>query len=107
MSHDADVEGRVRDICSRARRAARRLASVDTAAKNDALHLVAEGLRAGVSVLLEANARDVSSATTVSVAFRDRLTLNPDRIEAMAVGIEQVALLPDPVVHFASWRGRL
>jgi glutamate-5-semialdehyde dehydrogenase len=33
----------------------------------------------------------------VSVAFRDRLTLNPDRIEAMAVGIEQVALLPDPV----------
>ncbi len=105
MSHDADVEGRVRDICSRARRAARRLASVDTAAKNDALHLVAEGLRAGLSVLLEANARDVSSATTVSAAFRDRLTLNPDRIEAMAVGIEQVALLPDPVGEsIAAWR---
>jgi glutamate-5-semialdehyde dehydrogenase len=105
VTHDADVEGRVRDICSRARRAARRLASVDTAAKNDALHLVAEGLRAGVSVLLEANARDVSSATTVSAAFRDRLTLNPDRIEAMAVGIEQVALLPDPVGEsIAAWR---
>jgi glutamate-5-semialdehyde dehydrogenase len=105
VSHDADVERRVRDICSRARRAARRLASVDTAAKNDALHLVAEGLRAGVSVLLEANARDVSSATTVSAAFRDRLTLNPDRIEAMAVGIEQVALLPDPVGEsIAAWR---
>ncbi len=105
MSHDADVDGRVRDICTRARRAARRLASVDTAAKNDALHLVAEGLRAGVSVLLEANARDVSSATTVSAAFRDRLTLNPDRIEAMAVGIEQVALLPDPVGEsIAAWR---
>ena len=105
MSHDADVDGHVRDICSRARRASRLLASVDTAAKNDALHLVAKGLRAGVSLLLEANARDVSSATTVSAAFRDRLTLNPDRIEAMAGGIEQVALLPDPVGEsIAAWR---
>jgi glutamate-5-semialdehyde dehydrogenase len=105
VSHDADVESHVRDICTRARRAARRLASVDTAAKNDALHLVAEGLRAAVPALLEANARDVSSAVTVSAAFRDRLTLNPDRIEAMAVGIDQVALLPDPVGEsIAAWR---
>jgi len=105
VSHDADVEGRVRDICTRARRAARRLASVDTAAKNEALRLVAEGLRAGVPMLLEANARDVSSAATVSAAFRDRLTLNPDRIEAMAVGVDQVAVLPDPVGEsIAAWR---
>jgi glutamate-5-semialdehyde dehydrogenase len=56
-------------------------------------------------MLLEANARDVSSAATVSAAFRDRLTLNPDRIEAMAVGVDQVAVLPDPIGEsIAAWR---
>ena len=105
MSHDADVEGRVHDICSRARRAARLLSAVDTAAKNEALRLAAEGLRAGRAVLLEANGRDVAAAAKASLAFRDRLTLNPERIEAMAEGINQVAVLPDPVGEsIAAWR---
>ena len=105
MIRDASVEARVHEICTRARRAARRLATADTAAKNQALRLAANGFRSGVPALLEANERDLSAASAASTAFRDRLTLNAERIEAMAVGLEQVALLPDPVGEsIAAWR---
>jgi glutamate-5-semialdehyde dehydrogenase len=105
VSHDADVEGSVQEICRRARRAARRLAAVDTAAKNEALRSAAARLRADTPRLLEANDRDVSAAGGVSAAFRDRLALNAQRIDAMAGGIDQVALLPDPVGEsIAAWR---
>ena len=30
-------------------------------------------------------------------ALRDRLTLDPKRVEAMAKGLEEIAELPDPV----------
>jgi glutamate-5-semialdehyde dehydrogenase len=40
-----------------------------------------------------------------SVAFVDRLTLTPARIDAMARGLEEIALLPDPVGEtIAAWR---
>jgi glutamate-5-semialdehyde dehydrogenase len=105
VSHDADVEGNVQEICRRARRAARRLAAVDTAAKNEALRSAAARLRAGTPRLLEANDRDVSAVGGVSAAFRDRLALNAQRIDAMAGGIDQIALLPDPVGEsIAAWR---
>jgi glutamate-5-semialdehyde dehydrogenase len=105
VSHDADVEGSVQEICRRARRAARRLAAVDTAAKNEALRSAAARLRADTARLLEANDRDVSAAGGVSEAFRDRLALNAQRIDAMAGGIDQIALLPDPVGEsIAAWR---
>jgi glutamate-5-semialdehyde dehydrogenase len=105
VSHDADLEATVQEICRRARRAARVLAAVDTAAKNAALRLAAERLRADASRLLEANTRDVNAAGGAPAAFRDRLTLNAERIEAMASGIDQVTLLPDPVGEsIAAWR---
>ncbi len=105
MSPDANVEAHVRDLCIRARGAARRLAAVDTAAKNEALRLVADGLRAGASSLLAANRRDLSAAAAASAAFRDRLTLDAERIEAMAAGVGEVALLPDPVGEsISAWR---
>jgi glutamate-5-semialdehyde dehydrogenase len=39
-------------------------------------------------------------------ALLDRLELNPERIEAMAVGMEQVAALPDPVGEIADMKFR-
>jgi glutamate-5-semialdehyde dehydrogenase len=105
VSQDTDVEGTVQEICRRARRAARGLAAVDTAAKNETLHLAADRLRTGASRLLEANGRDVAAAGAATAAFRDRLMLNAERIEAMAGGIDQIALLPDPVGEsIAAWR---
>src|SRR6185295_3920842 len=84
-------------LCREARTAAPALARASTAAKNTALRAGAATLRAHVAELLTANARDLAAVTGATAAFRDRLTLTPARIEAMAVGVEQVAELPDPV----------
>ncbi len=90
-----------------ARRAAAVLAGATTAAKDQALLAAAARLRGASEQLLAANAQDVEDtrAAGESAAFIDRLTLTPARIEAMAVGIEQVARLADPVGEtIAGWR---
>nr|WP_189045334.1 glutamate-5-semialdehyde dehydrogenase [Aliidongia dinghuensis] len=83
----------------RARAAAARLADAPTDAKNEALRAAAAALRADAELILAANRRDLATATgrTMTPAMIDRLTLDPRRIEAMAVGLEEVAALPDPV----------
>src|SRR5690606_9183440 len=54
--------------------------------------------------ILAANAADLAAAHGITDAFRDRLTLTADRIEAMAEGLEAVAALPDPVGRdLADW----
>ncbi|MBI2962214.1 MAG: glutamate-5-semialdehyde dehydrogenase [Deltaproteobacteria bacterium] len=105
MSADDDVEKQVRELCREARAAGRRLAQANTAAKNAALRAAAAGLRTHGARLLEANARDLSAAGSLSAAFRDRLALSPERIETMARGVEEVLALPDPVGDsIAAWR---
>ena len=49
--------------------------------------------------ILAANDEDLIRARSngLSGAMLERLTLNPERVEAMADGIRQVAALPDPV----------
>ena len=51
------------------------------------------------AVILRENAADLASARgkNLKSSFIDRLTLTPDRIEAMAKGLEDIAALPDPV----------
>jgi len=86
-----------------ARTASRRLAKTRTAQRNAALHAMAIRLRTGENEILAANAADVA-AFTGTAAFRDRLTLNPARLEAMAKGLEDIAVLPDPVGRvLADW----
>jgi glutamate-5-semialdehyde dehydrogenase len=80
-----------------ARAAAAELARAPRSAKDAALTAAARALRAGTPAILAANAADLAAADGLAPAFRDRLALNPDRIEAMAAGLEQVAALPDPV----------
>lgn len=105
MSAAPDVEQQVREFCQEARAASRRLAQANTAAKNAALRAAAAGLREHSVRLLEANTRDLAAVGSLSAAFRDRLTLTPERIEAMARGVEEVLALPDPVGEsIAAWR---
>ena len=49
--------------------------------------------------ILAANARDMAAARAKGLggALLDRLELNPQRVEAMAVGLETIAALADPV----------
>ncbi len=88
----------VQELTTRARRAARALARTDTETRNRALKAAARALRTRSAEIVSANQRDLDGLSVErNAAFRDRLTLTPDRVEAMAVGLEQVAALPDPV----------
>ncbi len=83
---------------TRARAAAQKLARAEPKAKTAALHAAAATLRADAQKILAANARDLAAAgNELSAALRDRLALDPKRVEAMAQGLDDVAALPDPV----------
>ena len=102
----SDIGAQMRAIGSAARTAARRLARATTAEKNKALLAMAAALRGRTQTILAENALDVADAREAKLAgsFLDRLTLTPERIEAMAKGIEEIAELPDPVgTVLAAW----
>jgi glutamate-5-semialdehyde dehydrogenase len=89
----------VAETCAAAKRAARTLASATTAAKDAALEATAQLLEQRTADILEANAADLADerASGLSDALRDRLTLEPERVEAIAEGVRVVARLDDPV----------
>ncbi len=95
----AELEAAMKAMGKRARAAARALALAAPEAKTAALRAAAAALRAAAPGILAANAADVARAKAEGMAgsFLDRLTLSPERIEAMAQGVEAVADLPDPV----------
>ncbi|HXQ31176.1 MAG TPA: glutamate-5-semialdehyde dehydrogenase [Steroidobacteraceae bacterium] len=77
--------------------AARVLASTPRRTKDAALATAAATLRTRAAAILEANARDVTAARGRGTALLDRLRLDATRIEATALGLEQIAELPDPI----------
>lgn len=94
----------LRAAATAARDAAQALAGADRAAKDAALRAGAAALRRREAEILVANEADLAGAGSLTPAFRDRLTLNPARIAAMARGLEDVAALPDPVGRaLADW----
>jgi glutamate-5-semialdehyde dehydrogenase len=87
--------------------AARLLAPLPSAEKNQALLLMADRLEAQSTFLIDENKQDLDFATNsgVSSAVLDRIALNPVRIRAMANGLRDVAALPDPVREVTKmWR---
>jgi glutamate-5-semialdehyde dehydrogenase len=99
VSGATEARAEMRAIGAEARRAARALANAPAEVKTRALIAAARILRERSGEILEANARDLEAARAkgVAPAFLDRLSLDPERIEAMASGVETVAALPDPV----------
>ena len=89
----------MQELGKRARAAARKLATSPEAQRNSALRAMAKAIRAQAAEILDANARDLAAAQQkdLKASFVDRLTLNPARVEAMAVGLEDIAQLADPV----------
>jgi glutamate-5-semialdehyde dehydrogenase len=101
-----DIAAVMAEIGRGARAAARVLALAPAEQKNRALQAMATALRAQTARILAANAEDLADArgAGLSEAMLDRLTLNEDRIEAMASGIEVVGRLADPVgAVMAAW----
>lgn len=88
----------IHQLGQKAKAAARQLVGASTEAKNAALREAARALRGATADLIAANEKDVESVRgSKPESFIDRLLLNEDRIEAMAVALEQIAELPDPV----------
>ena len=94
-----DLTSTMTDLAQGARRAGRQLATVSTEEKNRTLRKAASLIRENRDTLLKANAVDLKNAkgNGVKGSFLDRLELNEARIEGMALGLEQVAELDDPV----------
>lgn len=87
-----------------ARAAYRVLARAGSEAKNGFLEALAALLRASTDTVVAANRLDIEAgrAAGQSSALLDRLLLDAQRIEKMAVGVEQVAVLADPVGQMLS-----
>jgi len=101
------LEHEIREKLQAVRVAARRLALASAERKNRALGVLTGRLRESAEAILQANREDLAHASEAghSVAFIERLTLTPERIEAMAQSVGQVALLPDPVDEVMTrWR---
>ncbi len=95
----ATTERTTQDALKSAKAASAALAGASTEVKNAALVRLAVLLRERSGEVLEANAADLADerAALLTQALRDRLTLTPERVEAMAEGVEVVAALDDPV----------
>ncbi|HVS99175.1 MAG TPA: glutamate-5-semialdehyde dehydrogenase [Solirubrobacterales bacterium] len=89
----------IAESCIAAQRAARTLGRAPTAAKDAALAATARLLDQRTDLVLEANAADLADerAAGLTDALRDRLTLTPERVAAMAEGVRAVAALEDPI----------
>ncbi len=80
-----------------ARAASARMAAASAAEKSAALRALSQLLRANVASLQADNAKDIARAETagLSAPMVDRLKLTPKIIETLAVGCEQLAVMPD------------
>jgi len=98
-SKAADVGPLMERMGKDALEAAAVLAQAGTQRKNDALAAAAKAIRASASTILAANEKDMASARArnLSSALLDRLKLDEKRVEGMALAIEDVIALPDPV----------
>ncbi len=86
-------------VADQAKAASRAMSSITGGQKIDWLRRSAAALRAQSESLIAENAKDIEQAPRFGLtsAQTDRLKLTEDRIEGMAVALEEIALLPDPV----------
>jgi len=82
-----------------AKSSSRVLGNLSGSEKNRILREMADALRANTMDLIEANAIDMTEGekNQLSSALMDRLSLDEQRIEAMAVAVEEIAALKEPV----------
>lgn len=95
----SSIQETIHQMGRQARAAAYQLAQLSSDEKNTILRAMAAAIRKMTPEILAANALDLNAGREkgLSSAMLDRLLLDEKRIEAMAVGVEQVATLPDPV----------
>jgi glutamate-5-semialdehyde dehydrogenase len=98
-AHDAALAGTMLAMGEAARAASAAVAKAGPDKRTAALKAMATHIRSNAAAILAANAKDMDAARAkgISGSMLDRLELTPARIAAMAQGVDDVAVLPDPV----------
>src|SRR3954470_5857458 len=89
----------VTDICLEAKAASRSLSLLDSAEKDRALGAIADALDANADRIVAANELDLAAGREngLESALVDRLTLNHERLAAIANDVRRISTLEDPV----------
>lgn len=94
-----DINKMMLEMGDKARKSSRLLSGATPGQKNDALEAVARQLRSSAEMLMTENAKDLAAGKKAGLtsAMLDRLELTEKRIEDMALAVEEIVALPDPV----------
>ena len=100
------IQNMMQEIGERARSASRAMARASSEQKNQALLQIAKGVRQKADEILAVNLIDVerAKANGQDAAFVDRLTMTPKMIETMALGLEQIVTLDDPIGKISAFK---
>ena len=106
VQSEAEMAVDLKRLGRAARAASKILANAPTGQKNEFLRAMAKILRARSDTILRENAIDLEFAARDGLqgSLLDRLELTPERVDAMADGLIQVAGLPDPVGEVSGLR---
>ena len=99
MDGHSNIAAMMQTIGENAKEAATALAVASTNAKNSALREMAASLRNRKFEIMAENDKDMAAGAEkgLTTAMLDRLKLDEDRIEGVAIGLEAIAGLADPV----------
>ncbi len=99
LSRDTEVAELMNTLGLKAKTASAQMARAPVAIKNRALSGLAALLRQNVAELVAANQLDLARATASNLAgpMLDRLKLTSKIIETVAIGCEQLAVMPDVI----------
>jgi glutamate-5-semialdehyde dehydrogenase len=106
VASEPDLPSVMAELGRRARSAGASLGLADSETKSAALREAARAMRSRSPEILDANARDLAEPERqgITASLRDRLALDPKRLEAIAAGLEAIAALPDPTGRvLAQW----
>ncbi|MDA9558355.1 glutamate-5-semialdehyde dehydrogenase [Alphaproteobacteria bacterium] len=93
------IEKKVNAICEKAKKAAIELANTSNSERNKALQLISNNIIKFKSKIILANKKDISFAKKVKTPnhLLDRLLLDNDRINNMAIDVKNISKLPNPL----------
>lgn len=86
----------IAETCRKAKEHQQHIALAAESEMNEMLRIAASAIRTETETLIAANEADIAVCTRGS-QFIDRLRLTPERLEQIAVGLEQLIALPTPV----------
>ena len=101
-----NIQEMMQDIGKRARSASSAMARSSSEQKNQALLHIAKLIRQKAGEIQKVNQIDVerAKANGQDAAFVDRLTMTPKTIETMALGLEQIVSLDDPIGKISAFQ---